>query len=462
MSSTRDRGRPRLAHRVAWSSAMSAALGGLLASGVSGIMAQVWVERAEDRELLRVTHELADELEEELEEGEEDDSPDERRHFIDVHGPRTLHNILVHELESVRLRQPRAAVRAGAIVIAGEEGLPDPEPGECVNTKGPAPLRVCGSSFVGHRLALAKSAAGELERRSIFLAAVALGIVSAAILAGFGSLFVARWALAPLNQLLARVRAVGTERPRPDELRAAVHYAELEELRLAIFDLVERLADALDRARAFAFQAAHELRTPLAALRAEVELLSEAEPDLRELGTIQKRLTRLNELVERLLTLATPGDDLHRSGRAVDLADVLSDVMRDFEDRAQRIELRLMEDPVVRGDEQLLRSVLWNAIENALKFSEGGEDPRVVVEVSGREGWIVVRVTDHGVGMTESEREQAFIGFYRSAWARASGIPGHGIGVALIQHVTRAHGGALRYLPASRGTVLEIELPAFS
>src|SRR5690606_41316210 len=121
----------------------------------------------------------------------------------------------------------------------------------------------------------------------------------------------------------------------------------------------------------FAFQAAHELRTPLAALRGEMDLLAEAEPNLKELGTIQKRLVRLNELVERLLTLATPGDDLHRSGRAVDLADVLSDVMRDFEDRAQRIELRLMEDPVVRGDEQLLRSVLWNAIANALKLSEG-------------------------------------------------------------------------------------------
>lgn len=462
MSLTKDKGRPRLAHRVAWSSAVSAAVGGLLASAVSGFMGQMWVERAEDRELLRVTHELADELEEELEEGEEDDSPDERRHFKDVHGPRTLHNILVHELESVRLRQPRAAVRAGGIVVAGEEGLPDPDPGECVNTTGPAPLRVCGSSFLGHRLALAKSAAGELERRSSFLAAVALGIISAAILAGLGSLFVARWALAPLDQLLARVRAVRSERPRPDELRTPVHYAELEELRGAIFDLVERLADALDRARAFAFQAAHELRTPLAALRGEMELLAEAEPNLKELGTIQKRLVRLNELVERLLTLATPGDDLHRTGRAVDLADVLSEVMRDLEERSARVTLHLIEDPVVRGDEQLLRSVLFNAIENALKFSEGAEDSRVIVEISEREGRIVVRVTDHGVGMTESERERAFIGFYRSARARAFKIPGHGIGVALMQHVTRAHGGELRYLPVARGTVLEIDLPAFS
>src|SRR5690606_20493377 len=159
---------PRLVHRVAWSGAASAALGGLLASLVSGTSAQVWVAHGEDRELLRVVDELADELEEELEEEEEDDSPDEHRHFAAVHGARTLPNILTHELEEVRLRAPRAVVRNDQGVLAGDATLPDPAPGECVVVREPALLRVCASRFDGGRVVLATGGDGLTARETGF------------------------------------------------------------------------------------------------------------------------------------------------------------------------------------------------------------------------------------------------------------------------------------------------------
>lgn len=451
---------PRLVHRVAWSGAASAALGGLLASLVSGTSAQVWVEHGEDRELLRVVDELADELEEELEEEEEDDSPDEHRHFAAVHGARTLPNILTHELEEVRLRAPRAVVRNDQGVLAGDATLPDPAPGECVVVREPALLRVCASRFDGGRVALATSADDLTHRQTGFRWAVLGGALVAALLGGLMSLFFATWALRPLEDLRRHVRSITPAAPRPGELERPANYLELEELRRALVELIERLSSALDRARAFAAQAAHELRTPLATLQAEVELLLEQRSELPELRAIEGRLRQLTDLVERLLTLATPGADLEQTGRAVDLGDALTAALARLPE-AGRVELRLMDDPVVRGDEPLLEALLYNALENALKFSKDAADGLVSVEVFSRDGNIVVRVADQGIGMSAVEREKATLAFYRSPTARASGIEGHGIGVALMAHIVEAHGGRLRYLPTERGTTLEIELPAF-
>lgn len=452
---------PRLVHRVAWTGAAAAALGGLLASVVSGVAAQAWVERGEDRDLLRVVAELGDELDEELEEAEEDDSPEEHRHFAAAHGSRTLEHILAHELEEVRLRAPRAVVRNERGVVAGDAALPDPVPGECVVVQVGSPLRVCASLFGGGRVALATSADEQLERRTGFRWAVLIGALAAALLGGLGSLFAAGWALRPLDELRRQVRSIRPATPHPGGLELPAAYVELDELRRAVVDLVERLSGALDQARAFAAQAAHELRTPLATLRAEVELLLERRAELEELRAVEARLRQLAELVERLLTLATPGTDLQLSGRAVDLGDALTTALRGLHD-AGRVQVQLMDDPVVRGDERLLESLLYNALDNALKFSKGADDDRVLVEMFARDAAIAIRVTDHGIGMSAAEREKATLAFYRSPAARAAGVEGHGVGVALMNHVVVAHGGRLHYLPTKSGTSLEIELPRFS
>jgi len=455
---------PRLVARVAWAGGVAAALGGLLASSVGGYTASIWVERGENRELLHITAELADELEEELHEEPDDDSADEHRHFEVVHGARTLEHILAHELEEVGLRQPRAAVRDDHGLAIGDRSLPDVAPGECVHVMEPEPLRVCGGGFEDKRLALAKSAAGERDRRLGFIGSVALGTLAAALFGGLASWFVASWALGPLDALRKRVSAVQPEQPRLDALDEQTHYLETEELRRAVAELVAQLTAALDRARTFAAQAAHELRTPLAMLEGELELSCERLPEQAELRTAHRQLRNLSELVQRLLALATPGTALQLSGRAVDLGDVLESVLARLGEQKRRVNLvnlYAIEDPVVRGDEQLLRTLLDNALSNALKFSAQAQDNRVLVELFERKDGLVVRVTDFGIGMSQAERERASIAFYRSPTVRAAGIEGHGIGVALMQHVVRSHGGRMHFLPSVRGTVLEITLPRF-
>lgn len=451
---------PRLSQRVAWAGALCAALGGVLASSVGSYTASIWVEQGESRTLLREATEFAEELVEEENETASDDSPEEHQHFAAVHGERNLHSILVHELEDVRLPAPRAAARRGGLTF-GDSSLPDVPPNKCVRIDAPEPLRVCGSEHAGLRVAVGESVSDEAGRSSSFLWSALIGIVSAAVLAGAGSWLVARWALSPLEHLLRQVRGI-----RPDNLREpmlAEHetHREIEELRIAIAALVERLGTALNHAQAFASQAAHELRTPLTALCGEVELLLENQANSHELRAVQRRLATLTQLVERLLMLATPGTELARVGRAVDLNDVSEWLFQRLGAESRRVHLTSIDDAIVRGDEELLRSLLKNAVDNALKFSTPRTHPDVHVAISANDKHVLIQVTDQGVGMSESERAHAFTAFYRTPSARASGVAGHGIGLALIAHVATAHGGYARFVDGDAGTCLEMGLPHF-
>src|SRR5690606_12149119 len=110
-------------------------------------------------------------------------------------------------------------------------------------------------------------------------------------------------------------------------------------------------------------------------------------------------------------------------------------------DARARVRISGIDDAIVRGDESLLRSMFKNAVDNALKFSAAASDPNVDVKIFERGSHLVVEIVDRGVGMTRQEQERAFTAFYRSPSARAAGIDGYGVGLALIAHVVAAHGG---------------------
>ena len=107
----------------------------------------------------------------------------------------------------------------------------------------------------------------------------------------------------------------------------------------------------------------------------------------------------------------------------------------------------LSDDVLVRGDGTLLRALVSNALDNALKFSRGN----VVVSASHDAHACVVSVVDDGPGIPDEERARVFGAFYRTAASRASGAMGHGVGLALIAHVAAAHGGTAEFMPTTAG-----------
>jgi signal transduction histidine kinase len=112
----------------------------------------------------------------------------------------------------------------------------------------------------------------------------------------------------------------------------------------------------------------------------------------------------------------------------------------------------------VRGDRETLKCVVWNLLDNAVKYSPAGS--AVSVSLGEEDGCVAIRVRDQGDGIPSSEREQIFDRFYRGAGARAASIRGVGIGLAMAREIVRAHGGDITVESAvGKGSVFTVRIP---
>jgi signal transduction histidine kinase len=208
----------------------------------------------------------------------------------------------------------------------------------------------------------------------------------------------------------------------------------------------------------------HELNTPLAAIRSAGQNLAAGivtEPgQVRRYGDlIEKEGGRLTALVAQVLDFAgiESGSRAYAS-EPVSLAVVIDEVLRDHR-------LVLEQDvapnlPQLRGDAPALRRVLANLVANAVKFAAAGG--WIAIRASARpDGRAVeLRVEDRGPGIPREEREQVFEPFYRGPVAGRNDAPGSGLGLSLVRHVVRAHGGSVRVEPREGGGVAAVvELP---
>lgn len=440
-------GRTSLASRVAMASAVAAALGGVVASLTAGITAEELVDKHEAKTIRKATAKLVEEVSEER---DEDDG-------IDEHG--SLQNLLDHELAELKLFGAEAAIHRAGERLAGATDIEPLKPGTCRHVRGAATYRLCTQRMGPELLTLRAPADAERDRSTLLLRALLVGLLGGALIGGLASYVFARWALRPLSLLRDRVRRLSVESPNPEPLAAGFSQIEVEELRGSVHSLVRELSQALTQAQRFSAEAAHELRTPLTTIAGELELLEEnAHAEAPALARVRRQVSDLTSLVQRLLILASPGRLESVHAEVVELADV-AEAVREALPVAQRARLAIevKDDASVHGDGTLLRAMLGNAVENALKFSRDS----VRVEVARDGEWVTLSVHDEGPGVAEAERARVFEPFYRSAQVRAGAVQGHGLGLALIARVARIHGGEARFVPAARGATLAVRLPAW-
>ena len=254
-----------------------------------------------------------------------------------------------------------------------------------------------------------------------------------------------------LKPLDAMSRAVS--RRRPDAMAPLAEAAlpsELQPLAASLNALLARLDDALSAQRRFTADAAHELRTPLAALKLQVELAERA-PDAAAraaaLAELKLGVDRAARLTEQLLTLARlEPESPARAFGDVDLAAVARDavVARAPVALDRRIDLGLARAvPVqVRGDPASLATLVANLVDNALRYTpEGG---RVDVAVDVDRGRAVLTVTDTGPGIPAAERERVFERFHRApAAGREPDAGGSGLGLSIVRRIADAHGATV-------------------
>ncbi|MBU9686935.1 HAMP domain-containing protein [Burkholderia gladioli] len=262
-------------------------------------------------------------------------------------------------------------------------------------------------------------------------------------------------------------RAVESRRPEaldplpdnrlPQEVQPLVH---------ALNGLLARLAAALDTQKAFVADAAHELRTPLAAVQIQAQLVARAQDDetRREaLADLQSGVTRATRLAEQLLALARSEPDGATVREPVALADVLAHCVSAQAVVAQRrnIDLGIEEaqPAIIDADIGALRVMLNNVLDNAVKYTPDGG--RIDVSLSFDEGRALVRVADSGPGIPPEERERVFDRFYRDSSARMrTDVSGSGLGLAIVKRVAAQQRATvtLGESPAG-GLLVEIAFP---
>ena len=280
---------------------------------------------------------------------------------------------------------------------------------------------------------------------------VIAGPVALLIATGAGYLL-AGLSLRPVDSM--RRRAASISAATPGERLPVPHTRdEVERLGETLNAMLGRLEKALARERDFVADAGHELRTPLALLRTELELALRHADSREELHEAVRRssqeVDRLAQLAEDLLLLArSHGGSLPLRVEPLDVADLVTSVASRFEWRAQAAGRPLAtEQPDglrVLGDPLRLEQALGNLVENALRYGEGA----VLVSALSASAMVELHVTDEGPGIPPEFMARAFERFSRHDQARTRG--GAGLGLAIVQAIAEAHGGSV-HAGASNG-----------
>jgi signal transduction histidine kinase len=242
--------------------------------------------------------------------------------------------------------------------------------------------------------------------------------------------------------------------------------AEITPLVASINDLMARLSHALSTQRRFLADTAHELRTPVTALRLQLQLLQRSNDDAQRgeaMAELEAGIERSQRLIEQLLNMARFGPDGETARReAVDLAVLARSVVGAMSAKAEHRGLDLgatgESGIVVHGDAGQLTVLLNNLVENALRYTPAGGV--VDIDVSVLEGRPTLRVIDSGPGIAESERERVFDRFYRTqdAPGQARDLSGSGLGLAIVRAIAELHHATVSLHTARSGRGLEVQV----
>jgi heavy metal sensor kinase len=288
----------------------------------------------------------------------------------------------------------------------------------------------------------------------------------ALLVAGAASWWLSEFALLPLARVAVAAREIDV---RTLERRLPVRGVadELDQVVDAFNGTLGRLERAVGEMRQFSAALAHELRTPLAALRGEIELASRtpgSSPAQRDrFASEMEEIDRLTRLIDQILTLARAESGQIRLSQApVNLTDLAVSLVEQLEPIAAARTIDLRCEPssavVIDGDAGWLRRLLLNLVDNALKFTK--ENGRVVVRVAREGDAARIDVQDTGVGLSSADARQVFERFFRADPARSSSTAGAGLGLSLVQWIAAQHRGTVTVRSRlAEGSTFTVTLP---
>ena len=286
--------------------------------------------------------------------------------------------------------------------------------------------------------------------------------VAVTLLGGVLAYFVSGRALKPLKSFASQVENVQPDNLADMKISEDV-LPEFKQFSKSFNGMLDRLDEGFSAQRQFTGNAAHELRTPLALMQAQIELFSVEHSDIQHdtaelLKLLQEQTERMSQMTKTLLEMSelrtVPCNDV------IELAPMFEEVFADLAPLAEKRGVTLEYDGngTIIGSDTLIYRMLFNLTENAIRYNRPNESVRACV--SERNGQIFIRVRDNGNGIPEQYRESVFQPFFRVDKSRSREYGGVGLGLSLVREIALLHGGrVLAEESTKNGTVMLVILP---
>ena len=282
------------------------------------------------------------------------------------------------------------------------------------------------------------------------------------LLSGILAYFVSGRALKPLRSFASQVEQVQMNNLADMKVSEDV-LPEFRQFSHSFNQMLERLNNAFAAQRQFTGNAAHELRTPLALMQAQLELFSAEHPDVLPetaefLALLREQTERLTQMTKTLLEMSSL-QQVARNER-IQLAPMIEEIFTDLAPLAEKrsITLEAEGDAALTGSDALIYRLLFNLTENAVKYNRPGGSVRVTV--AQEQQTCIIRVSDTGCGIPEEYQQSIFQPFFRVDKSRSREYGGAGLGLSLVWEIADLHGGSVWVEESSdKGTTIAVELP---
>lgn len=282
------------------------------------------------------------------------------------------------------------------------------------------------------------------------------------LLGGVLAYFLSGRALKPLRNFTSQVERVQPNNLSDMKMSEDV-LPEFRQFSRSFNQMLDRLDEGFAAQRQFTGNAAHELRTPLALMQAQLELFSAEHPNVLPetanfLRLLREQTERMNQMTKTLLEMSelrtVPCAD------RIEIAPMIEEIFADLTPLAEKngIILESAGNGIITGSDTLIYRMLFNLTENAIRYNR--PDGTVCITVTSEEKQLVIRVADTGCGIPEQYRESIFQPFFRVDKSRSRENGGVGLGLSLVWEIATLHGGDVRVEKSSeKGTTIAVKLP---
>ncbi|HCM41883.1 MAG TPA: ATP-binding protein [Candidatus Omnitrophota bacterium] len=294
---------------------------------------------------------------------------------------------------------------------------------------------------------------------------IAIGIPLAVLCACFAGWFLARRFFKPVDSMTREAKQI-TAAHLDSRLPRTYMGDEIDRLAETLNEMIDRLEHSTRAMREFSSDVSHELKTPLAIIRGELDLASRKTRSREEIDkmllVISEETDEMIRLVNDLMILVrSDARQLRLDKQHLHLLEVLEPLVDRFQERSRQKGIRLIWNPsgnaVIEADEGHFKRVMNNLVDNALKFTDSGGE--VTVSASTQNEMVIIEVKDSGIGITSENQPKIFMRFFRDEKARSR--EGSGLGLSIVKAICDAHAWqiGLESIPG-QGTLIRIFIPA--